>query len=104
MADARPDFDDGAKPLVDGTVVVPDTAVPLRISGSLNVLTKYIIVENNGSIGESIYLGTSSVTFGNGIRLRPNQKAALECKQGFPWYAVADSGDSVNLYVIEMGC
>ena len=103
MADARPDFDDGANILTDGVVVVSTTATPLRIAAQLDISAEYIIIENRGSIGETIFLGSSSVTFGNGLRLRPNQKATLSCKRGAPWYAITDSG-TVNIYVVEMGC
>lgn len=103
MADARPDFDDGAQILVDGTVSVGTSATPLRVAAQLDTLTEYIIIENNGSLGDTVYIGGASVTFGSGLRLRRNQKATLSCKNGSPWYAITDSG-SVNIYVAEMGC
>ena len=101
MADARPDFDDNAEIQVDGVVNVTTSATPLRVGGSLNNLTEYIIIQN---IGNSIvWLGSSSVTDGNGIRLTKNQQAILSCKTGNPWYGIVGSGNN-DLYIAEMGC
>lgn len=101
MADARPDFDDNAKPLTDGIVAVQTTATPLRIGASLNALTEYLIVENLGD--EIITIrSNASVVFGSGLRLRPNQKATLSCNGTSIWYGITDTAP-INMYLAEMG-
>lgn len=100
MADARPDFDDNARPIVDGVVTVSTTPTKLCISTSLNELTEYIFIENIGNA--SATLGRSSITFGNGLTLYKKDRHSLSCTTGNEWYAVVNSG-TIDVYIMEMG-
>lgn len=100
MADARPDFDDGAKILSDGVVVVGTTATPLRIAGNLEVNTEYIVYQNLGDA--VVWLGGPGVAVDAGKRVARRGAGTFSCIRGTPVYAIVDSG-TANVYIAEMG-
>ena len=88
-------------PAKNGTMIVTDTASELKVDASVLDDRKIITIQPLDGV---VYFGyTNSVTSSNGTKVFKGQYFPLEATGKLPVYLVAETGETVDVRITEVG-